>query len=260
MDDMRSGKCCSRMKYNEFPGAKGLSGILVARAQNTKKGKPIIKKTAICENKCSKNPLVNISKPKKQMEKRKGSPRLNANFCLDLFVPEEARWRICHYSQDKISELHMKLMYYVLETNFKGKISVITSFLANSRIARDPPLENWNWDNQNHWKGKCKSNLMQSPINIMPNMIKKALANFSISYNFLPVHTLIKRNQKEIIATFLNFGGIVQINIDGTYLLFTPTYMSFRFPGEHSFSGERFMGEIVLHLVELSTQRVKFIN
>ena len=122
MDDMRSGKCCSRLKYNEFPSAKGLASILVARAQNTKKGKPIIKKTAICENKCNKNPLVNLSKTKKAMQKSKSSPKLNANYCLDLMVPEEARWRVCHYSQDKISELHMKLMYYVLQARYLAQV------------------------------------------------------------------------------------------------------------------------------------------
>ena len=81
---MRSGSCCTRMKYQEFPAAKGLAGILPARAQNKKKGKkPIIKKTKICVNKCNKNPLLNASKKKKEMEKMKKSARLAANYCLE---------------------------------------------------------------------------------------------------------------------------------------------------------------------------------
>ena len=67
---------------------------------------------------------------------------------------------------------------------------------------------------------------------------------------------MIKRNQKEIIATFMNFGGALQLSIGGTYALFTPTYMSFRFPGEHLFEGRRYMGEIVIHMVEITPQRV----
>ena len=244
------------MKYQEFPAAKGLSGILPARAQNKKKGKAVIKKTAICSNKCNKNPLVNISKNKKSMKKMKGTPKKNANFCLDLFIPDEARWRICHSSQDKISELHMKLIYYTLNANFKGKMDIISGFLAKARVGRDPPLSNWSWESQNKWKGRCKSNLMQSPINLTKSNVKKAHTGFGISYNFLPVFTMIKRNQKEVIATFLNFGGTVQIAIGGTFVLFTPTYMSFRFPGEHLFEGTRYMGEIILHLTEMSGQRV----
>ena len=254
---MRSGSCCTRMKYQEFPAAKGLAGILPARAQNKKKGKkPIIKKTKICVNKCNKNPLLNASKKKKEMEKMKKSARLAANYCLELFVPDEARWRICHKSQDRISALHMKVIYYTLNANFKGKMDIISGFLSKARVGREAPMNDWTWEHQNKWKGRCKSNLMQSPINLLKSNVKKASTGFTISYNFLPVYTMMKRNQKEIIATFMNFGGTVQLAIGGTYVLFTPTYMSFRFPGEHLFEGKRYMGEIVIHLVEMSNQRV----
>lgn len=256
---MRSGSCCSRMKYQEFPAAKGLAGILPARAQNKKKGKkPIIKKNKkVCVNNCNKNPLLNASKKKAELEKLRRSAKLSANYCLELFVPDEARWRICHKSQDRISALHMKVIYSTLNANFKGKMSVISGFLAKARVGREAPMGDWSWERQTKWDGKCKSTLMQSPINLMKQNVKKANTGFSISYNFLPVFTMMKRNQKEIIATFMNFGGTVQLAIGGTFVLFVPTYMSFRFPGEHLFEGKRYMGEIVLHLVEMSSQRVR---
>jgi len=256
LDDMRSGSCCTRMKYQEFPAATGLAGILPVRAQNKKKGKkPLIKKGKICVNKCNKNPLLAASRKKKAMEKMKKSARMAANFCLEIMVPDEARWRICHKSQDKISALHMKLIYYTLNSNFKGKMNVISGFLAKARVGREEPMSNWSWEKQDKWHGRCKSNLMQSPINLLKSNVKKAHTGFAISYNFLPVYTMMKRNQKEIIATFMNFGGTVQLAIGGTFVLFTPTYMSFRFPGEHLFEGKRYMGEIILHLVEMSSQR-----
>jgi len=261
LDDMKSGSCCTRMKYQEFPAATGLAGILPVRAQNKKKGKkPLIKKTKVCVNKCNRNPLLAASMKKKAMEKAKKSARMAANFCIEINVPDEARWRICHKKQDKIAELHMKLIYNTLNANFKGKMNIISSFLAKARVGREEPMSHWTWEGQEKWKGRCRSHLMQSPINLLKSNVKKAHTGFSISYNFLPVYTMMKRNQKEIISTFMNFGGTVQLAIGGTFVLFTPTYMSFRFPGEHLFEGKRYMGEIVLHLVEMSSQRKNSVS
>jgi hypothetical protein len=254
---MRKGNCCSRIKYQEFPSSKGLNAILAVRAQNRKKGSPIVKKTTACRNNCNKNPLLSSSKSKRQIRKAKGSAKSKANFCIDLFVPEEARWRICHSSQDRISQLQMKLIYYTLNSNFKGKMDVISNFLSKARVGRDPPIPEWSWETQTKWKGQCRSDLMQSPVNILKSSIKKPSGDFNISYSFLPVLTMIKRNEKEIIATFMNFGGVVQVSIGGVYSLFTPTFISFRFPGEHVFEGRRYMGEMIVHLKELSSQRVK---
>ena len=50
----------------------------------------------------------------------------------------------------------------------------------------------------------------------------------------------------------------MKLEIENRFVLFTPQYMSFRFPGEHTYEGKRYMGEIVLHLVEMSSQRVLF--
>jgi len=256
VDDVASGRCCSRITYNAFPGGKGLETILVATAKNTKKGNPIIKTNnqSQCVNNCKANPLTAVSTPKKQLKKTRQSPRLNANFCLDLYVPDEARWRVCSVSQDKISRLHMKILFNILSAKLKGSSS-ITNFLTNARVGRETPVGNWNWSTQEKWKGKCKTTFMQSPINIIKSATTKAKGNFSVSHHLMPVHTLIKRNFKEVIVAFMNFGGLFQITIDNTYLLFTPVYMSFRFPGEHLIDGIRPMGEILLHFAELSTQR-----
>merc|ERR1712032_1608262 len=261
IDDMRSGSCCTRMKYQEFPAATGLAGILPVRAQNKKKGKkPLIKKKKICVNKCDKNPLLAARKKWYAEQKLKKTARMAANFCLELFVPDEARWRICHKSQDRISALHMKLIYFTLNANFRGKMNVISGFLAKARVGREEPMDHWSWEAQNKWKGRCKSTLMQSPINLTKANVKQVSKAFNVAYNFLPVYTMMKRNEKEIIATFMNFGGTVQLSIGGTFVLFTPTYMSFRFPGEHMFEGRRYMGEIILHLVEMSSQRKNSVS
>jgi carbonic anhydrase len=139
-------------------------------------------------------------------------------------------------------------------------MNVISGFLAKARVGREEPMDHWSWESQNKWKGRCKSTLMQSPINLTKSNVKKVSKAFNVAYNFLPVYTMMKRNEKEIIATFMNFGGTVQLSIGGTFVLFTPTYMSFRFPGEHMFEGRRYMGEIILHLVEMSSQRKNSVS
>lgn len=258
MDDLRKGNCCTRLKYNEYSDKKGLSGILGARAQNKKKGKPIIKKTAICKNNC-KNPLASKSKTKKAIKNANKNASSKANYCIDLRIPDEARWRICHSNQDRISQLHMKLIFNTLSANFKGKMSVISNFLSKARVGREAPMPAWNWETQNKWSGQCKSDLMQSPINILKGNISKPKEGLSLKFAFLPTLTMMKRNQKEIITTFMNFAGMVQIQIHGVYSMFTPVYISYRFPGEHVFSGKRYMGEMVIHLAEIGKQRVKNI-
>lgn len=261
VDDAANGKCCSRLVYHEFPAGKGLDTILVAVAKPTKKGQAKITPNKSCVNSCNKNPLTSVSKSSKELKKSKVSPRLAANFCLDIWVPEEARWRICSTTQDKISKLHMKLLFNILEQQFKGKASLIASALANARVGREVATKDWTWESQAHWEGYCKSSYMQSPINILKQDIVQGKKGeeayiFGVNHHLLPVSTMIKRNFKEVIVAFMNYGGLFQVTIDNTYLLFTPVYMSFKFPGEHLINGERPMGELVLNFAEMSTQRV----
>jgi carbonic anhydrase len=258
IDDLERGGCCSRIKYQQFPAERGLASILIALARNKKVGPPTIKfnRGTQCRTNCSKSPLNSVSRPKKEIVKTKQAPVFNANFCIDLYVPDEARWRICSGSQDKISKLHMKILFNLVDKKLKGKASAIANILSNSRAGREPPIPSWTWDNQDKWKGTCTSTLMQSPIDIISNRsIKASGINFTISHHLLSVHTLIKRNEKEVIVAFMNFGGLFQISIDNSYLLFTPVYLSFRFPGEHLVDSGRKLGEILIHFAELSTQR-----
>jgi hypothetical protein len=190
------------------------------------------------------------------MKKKKTSPRVLANFCLDLWVPDEARWRICSVTQDKISQLQTKLTFNILDQQLKGNANLIANVLSNARLGREPVVREWSWQTQTNWDGYCKSTFMQSPINIVKKDITNDGVNFLINYHLLPVNTLIKRNYKEVIVAFMNYGGLFQFSIEGTYLLFTPTHMSFRFPGDHTINGVRPFGEILIHFAELGKQRV----
>jgi hypothetical protein len=259
VDDAANGKCCSRITFHTFPPTKGLEAVLAATVKtDPKTGKAIIHQNKNCNEKCA-DPMTAASKPKAEIKKEKVSPKVEANNCLDLYVPDEARWRICSPSQDKITELHTKLLFNILEQKFKNDPMLISNVLSKARIGREPPQKDWSWSGQEHWAGFCKSTVMQSPINIVKSKIVKPEATFSIKHQLLQVHTMMKRNGKEVISTFLNYGGAFQINIHNSYILFTPTYMSYRFPGEHLIDGERSMGEILLHFAEVSNQRVSLL-
>lgn len=182
----------------------------------------------------------------------------SANKCLDLSIPDEARWRICSNNREKIANLHTQILFNILSAKLKNKPNEIANMLANVKAEIDSGAQveigDWNWEEQDKWAGKCNNGIMQSPINIYTDQARSpSNLNLSITHHLEPVHTLIKKNQEESIVTFINFGGVLQFSIDSTYLLFTPTYMSFRFPGEHLFNGERKNGEILIHFTEITS-------
>lgn len=114
----------------------------------------------------------------------------------------------------------------------------------------------FDWEQQLKWKGKCRSNNIQSPIDISkPNIIVSKQKDFAISYNFYDVFPIISRRFNEAIVKFSNHPGMFKISLNNNLLLFKPKFISFRFPGEHSMSGKKFNGEMLLHLRELNPDK-----
>jgi len=101
----------------------------------------------------------------------------------------------------------------------------------------------------------CKSGIMQSPIDYTTASAKRPYGNFNMSMKLTRTHTLIKKNFGEIIIVLLNFGGILKLEIDKRFSLFTPQYISFRFPGETIIDGRRSMGDMQIHFAELGKNR-----
>lgn len=270
IDNAGQGQCCKRVTYEEFPATVGLTSIIPA-IRTTSQGRSLINAAKLSASKaaggCTRkvngsansrsNPLTSPSFPQRLLKKNRSS-KLQANYCLLLHVPDEARWRICHENQADIARLQLKIVYSILSKKTGPNSNVIDKFINGAKVGKVEGFGNWNWDHQEKWGGQCQTTYMQSPINIVKSEIKKPEANFNVGMHLTDVHTLIKRNFGEIIVVFLNFGGVLKLTVDNTYLLFTPQYMTFRFPGESVINGQRFDGEIRLHFAELSDQRVKF--
>lgn len=263
MDSAGESRCCSRIIYEEFPAAKGLKSILPAAVPATAKPNQVIAKanavtkalTSFCRFKQVLSPMDIPSLPYKEINNLKNK-LLQANYCLNLMVPDEARWRICSDKKNNIAKIQLKMTFAILKLKTANKAGFMDRFLNNIKVASPQPKIDWTWHTQDKWPGKCASTFMQSPINVNRNKVTKADSNFSLSFHLTQVNTIIKKNQPEIMVGFLNFGGLIKLNIENTFILYTPQYMSFRFPGENLFDGERYDGEIQLHLAEVSSQRV----
>jgi hypothetical protein len=273
-DNIGSARCCNRITYEEFPAGNGIKTIIPAIKTNGVKGKKLLEIAASRKNgvscinkkKSSLIPItgagvspVNTPSFSKKIAKSTviNSEKKQANFCILIFVPEEARWRICSFKKSEIKRLHLKIIYSVIKLKSKNNQKILQKLIENPKGLNPPAIGNWEWERQDKWMGMCKSGIMQSPINYPFASAKKVSnKNFGVSIKFMPTHTLIKKNFGELIVVFLNFAGILKLEVQKKFVLYTPQYISFRFPGETIIDGSRSMGDMQLHLAEISENRV----
>jgi len=271
-DNISTAKCCNRVTYEEFPAGNSIKTIIPAiktnvkgkklleKAKSSKKGFSCLtknKSSSISANGISASP-VNTPSPSKKVAKSAvlNSEKKQANFCIMIFAPDEARWRICSVKKSEIKKLHLKIVYSVLKLKSNKNKKVLEKLVENPSGLYSPSIGNWSWDKQNEWKGMCKSGIMQSPINYSTAAVKTPKGNFNMSMKLTRTHTLIKKNFGEIIVVLLNFGGILKLEVDNKFVLYTPQYISFRFPGETIIDGKRSMGDMQMHFAEIGKNRV----
>lgn len=110
------------------------------------------------------------------------------------------------------------------------------------------------------WKDRCKSNFIQSPINMdAVKIISKLQKDLAISYNFYDVYPIISRRFNEAIVKFSHHPGVLMMTLGSNKVIFVPKYISFRFSSEHSFNGKRYDGEIQIHLEELMPDKKRHL-
>ena len=224
-DVTMQGKCCSNLKYVDFTPKK---------SENPKN-----------------MPLLTNKTSNKKMSFRK------ANYCLEIFAAFRARWRLCAMRPIDSYRLQLKIVFSLIKTTVDLKKTkaplVIEKFLTNSKLAPDPINANWNWSTQKKWEGKCKSKYMQSPIKIEEEKTSTSqVPGFTIKYNLLNTHIEVVRRFNEIVIQFKNDPGLMMIEYEEKRIVFKPTYISFRFPGEHSLLGKRYSGDMLIHCDEVS--------
>lgn len=180
-----------------------------------------------------------------------------ANYCLEIFAAFRARWRICSFRPIDAYRLQLKIVFSLIKTTVDMKKSkgtvVVEKFLTNSKLAPEPVNANWNWATQRKWQGKCTSKYMQSPIKIVEETTSTTQTpGFKIKYNLFNTQILVIRRFNEIIIQFKNDPGLMMIEFDGKRILYKPSYISFRFPGEHSILGKRYAGDMLINCEEVS--------
>ena len=201
------------------------------------------------------NPKTSPIFKKKPNTSRRELNYQNANYCLDIFAPFRARWRLCSLRPIDVYRLHLKMVFILIKRTIKMKnmnsTKIIDRFLTNSKLAPEPVLS-WNWETQTKWENKCRSKLMQSPIEIKESTANTdQIPNFKISYLLLNTNVEIVRRFNEIVINFTNDPGLVMIEINNKRVTYQPKYISFRFPGEHVIIGKRYIGEMLINCEEL---------
>jgi len=190
---------------------------------------------------------------------------INANYCLEIFAPNIARWRLCSIAPMDTYRLQLKLIFSIIKSksNFKDPKhvkKVIDKFLSNSRFVRDPVPYDWNWETQRNWPGRCRSRFMQSPQRIEPEKtIIYGQPNFSFSYALLNTHVKIVRRYSELVIKFKNDPGVLALTYQEKKITYIPKYISFRFPGDHNILGKRYDGEMILHCEEYTIDPVFYL-
>jgi len=187
-----------------------------------------------------------------------------ANFCLEIFAENEAKWRLCSDKSSRIMKLQMQIQFNIVLSShkFKRRYQALNKFLMNSRTKSDHFfIKNFNWRTQRNWPGYCKSKFIQSPINITKESVCAAPEKpFKINYNFLDTFVKIEKRYSEVIIKFTNDPGILIINKGSRKILFKPKFLSFRFPGEHIILGKKYSGEILMHCDELNPDKKRRLS
>ena len=88
--------------------------------------------------KCCKN-LDNLNFARKNKNSRKSTESKNsavmdllkANFCLDIFIPNTSKWRLCSDKASHISKLQLQIEYNILLSNTGKKNTSIISIVIN---------------------------------------------------------------------------------------------------------------------------------
>jgi hypothetical protein len=227
-DVTKEGKCCNNLRYIDYS----------PKGDQNAKTVPLFTKTS-------------LTKDKNKLSFKK------ANYCLEIFAPFRARWRICGFRPIDAYRLQLKLVFSLIKTTVdlkKVKSPVVfEKFLTHSKLAPEPVPYNWSWATQKKWGGFCTSNFMQSPIKIEEELVSTAQApDFKVKYNLLNTHVQVVRRYNEIIINFLNDPGLMMIELESKRVIYKPKYISFKFPGEHNILGKRYAGDMQIHCEEVA--------
>ena len=231
-DNLKEGKCCKNIEFLNFEsGRKNQKSKISAKSANIA--------------------IINI---------------LKANFCLDIFIPDVSKWRLCSDKASHISKLQLQIEYNIIRSNSgKNNASILSNllkiklakFLKNAKNSSKSKTGAFTWEDQNNWRGYCKSNFMQSPINIIKSeTLVNQQKDFNLSYNFLDTFVKIEKRYGESIIKFTNNPGLITIILGNKNVVFMPKYISFRFPGEHINQGKKYNGEMLIHCNEINPDKV----
>jgi len=175
------------------------------------------------------------------------------NFCVEIFIINKVKWRICSIRRTNIFRLYIKLKFNIIISGNKIKGAramkqMFYKFLSWPYFpAKKMTSLDWDWNNQDKWEDNCKSDFMQSPRRIDEyNTSIDQKRKLKVNYRFDNVKIEIVKHGPELIVLFKENQGLLMISYGKNYSFFYPKYISFRFPAQHIVLGKRFPGEILI--------------
>jgi carbonic anhydrase len=171
-----------------------------------------------------------------------------SNFCIEV-LDDKFLWRLCNDDEKFAESFHTQLKLNILTKSIgkKPNAEMMKKLFLKSD---DETIQDWHWDKQVSWKGKCKDrSLLQSPIDISisKNETKKAEQS-GFEYEFSESHTLVKKYFNEVNVHFVESAGVLKFS----NLVYQPQYLSFKFPAEHTFNSKRYAGEVQIFFNEMN--------
>jgi hypothetical protein len=189
----------------------------------------------------------------KYISKRHITGNNKLNFCVEIFILNKTKWRICSTTRTNIYRLYIQLKFNIIRTGnkIKGPAALKKMFYKFLSWSHFPAkkMTSWNWDfnNQDKWEDNCKSKLMQSPRRIEEyNTSLHQKRKFQVNYKFESVKVEIVKHGPELIVLFKENPGLLMISFRKGFSFYYPKYISFRFPAQHIVLGKRFPGEILI--------------
>jgi len=134
------------------------------------------------------------------------------------------------------------------------------SIISKMNLKKADEIEDFDWDKQDKWKGRCNKEYMRSPINIITSQVEKLDKTFAFDYRMEDSEVVVKKGKADVVTTFLKFPGIFNLGAQGNKLSYMPVSVNFRFPGETIIDGTRSEGDIVIDMEPIANKPSEHIT
>jgi carbonic anhydrase len=180
--------------------------------------------------------------------------------CITLREDYDSSIRICHEKKDLMDKVNLKINFCILKNNIKSPKVKPEAIISKMNLKKTDEIEDYDWENQDKWKGRCNKEYMRSPINIITSQAEKLDKSFAFDYRMDDSEVVVKKGKADVVTTFLKFPGMFNLAAQGNKLSYMPVSVNYRFPGETIIDGKRSEGDIVIDMEPIANKPSEHIT